>query len=215
MNAETMKAGEKIRRTQEIGKTRCMVQTGMLAAIAVVLMLFEIPLPFAPTFYKIDLSEVPILIAAFAMGPLAGAVAELIKILLNLVINGTSTAFVGEFANFLIGCALVLPAAWIYQRNKTKKMAIAGMAAGTVIMAALGGFLNAFLLLPTYAKAFGIPIDGLVEMGSAVNKAVTSLPTFCLFAVVPFNLIKGVVVSVITLLLYKYIRKILKGEAMR
>lgn len=215
MDAETMKTGQKIRRTQEIGKTRCMVQTGMLAAIAVVLMLFEIPLPFAPSFYKIDLSEVPILIAAFAMGPLAGAAAELIKILLNLVINGTTTAFVGEFANFLIGCSLVLPAAWIYQRNKTRKTAIIGMAAGTVIMAVVGGFLNAYLLLPTYAKAFGIPIDGLVEMGAAVNKAVTSLPTFCLFAVVPFNLIKGVVVSLITLLLYKYIRKILKGEAMR
>lgn len=210
-----MKAGQKVRRTQEIGKTRYMVQTGMLAAIAVVLMLFEVPLPFAPSFYKIDLSEVPILIAAFAMGPLAGVTAELIKILLNLVINGTTTAFVGEFANFLIGCSLVLPAAWLYQSNKTRKTAIVGMVSGTVIMAVVGGFLNAYLLLPTYAKAFGIPIDGLVEMGTAVNKAITSLPTFCLFAVVPFNLIKGVVVSLITLLLYKYIRKILRGEAMR
>ena len=85
---------------------------------------------------------------------------------------------------------------------------------GGDLMAAVGGFLNAYLLLPAYAAAFGMPIDSLVGMGSAVNAAITSLPTFCLFAVVPFNLVKGVVVSVITLLLYKHISRILKGEAM-
>ena len=93
-----------------------LVQIGMLAGIAVVLMLFDIPLPFAPSFYQIDLSELPVLIGAFAMGPMAGVLIELIKVLLNLVINGTDTAFVGEFANFLIGCALIVPAALVYQR---------------------------------------------------------------------------------------------------
>lgn len=83
---------------------------------------FDIPLPFAPSFYKIDLSEVPVLIGAFAMGPLAGAAIELIKILLNLVMKGSTTAGVGEVANFLIGCAYVMPAAWIYKTQKTKKM---------------------------------------------------------------------------------------------
>ena len=173
------------------------------------------PLPFCPrVFYKIDLSEVPVLIGAFAMGPLAGAAIELIKILLNLVMKGSTTAGVGEVANFLIGCAYVMPAAWIYKTQKTKKNAMIGMAVGTVFLAAAGGLLNAFVLLPAYAAAFGMPMDALVGMGSAVNKAITSLPTFVLFAVVPFNIIKGVVVSLVTMLLYKHISRLLKGEAM-
>ena len=138
----------------QIGKTRYMVQVAMLGAAAVVLMFFDIPLPFAPSFYKIDLSEVPVLIGAFAMGPLAGAAIELIKILLNLVMKGSTTAGVGEVANFLIGCAYVMPAAWIYKTQKTKKNAMIGMAVGTVFLAAAGGLLNAFVLLPAYAAAF-------------------------------------------------------------
>ncbi len=121
------------------------------------------------------------LIGAFAMGPLAGAAIELIKILLNLVMKGSTTAGVGEVANFLIGCAYVMPAAWIYKTQKTKKNAMIGMAVGTVFLAAAGGLLNAFVLLPAYAAAFGMPMDALVGMGSAVNKAITSLPTFVLF----------------------------------
>ena len=213
MNAET--TTQKRTRADSIGRTRYLVQIGMLAGIAVVLMLFDIPLPFAPSFYQIDLSELPVLIGAFAMGPMAGVLIELIKVLLNLVINGTDTAFVGEFANFLIGCALIVPAALVYQRKKTRKSAVIGMTLGTIVMAAVGGVINAYVLLPAYSAAFGIPIDGLVEMGAAVNRAITSLPTFCLFAVVPFNLVKGLVVSVITLLLYKHISRILKGEAMQ
>ena len=213
MNAET--TTQRRTRTGTIGRTRYLVQIGMLAGIAVVLMLFDIALPFAPSFYQIDLSELPVLIGAFAMGPMAGVLIELIKVLLNLVINGTDTAFVGEFANFLIGCALIVPAALVYQRKKTRKSAVIGMLLGTIVMAAVGGVINAYVLLPAYSAAFGIPIDGLVEMGAAVNRAITSLPTFCLFAVVPFNLVKGLVVSVITLLLYKHISRILKGEAMQ
>ena len=197
MNAQT--TAKQTSKMSQIGKTRYMVQVAMLGAAAVVLMFFDIPLPFAPSFYKIDLSEVPVLIGAFAMGPLAGAAIELIKILLNLVMKGSTTAGVGEVANFLIGCAYVMPAAWIYK---------------TVFLAAAGGLLNAFVLLPAYAAAFGMPMDALVGMGSAVNKAITSLPTFVLFAVVPFNIIKGVVVSLVTMLLYKHISRLLKGEAM-
>lgn len=192
-------------------KIRTMAQIGMLSAIAVVLMLFEIPLPFAPAFYEIDFSEVPVLIGCFAMGPMAGASIEFIKILLNLAINGTVTAGVGEFANFLIGCALVLPAGFIYKYKRTKTGAMMGMAAGTIFMTVIGCFLNAYLLLPTYAKAFGMPIDGLVEMGTAVNGSITSLSTFVIFAVAPFNLLKGALVSVIVLLIYKKISPILKA----
>lgn len=194
-------------------KVRMMAQIGMLSAIAVVLMLFEIPLPFAPSFYEIDFSEVPVLVGSFAMGPLAGAAIEFVKILLNFTINGTTTAGVGEFANFLIGCAMVLPAAWIYKMNHTRKGAIIGMLTGTLFMAFIGCFLNAFVLLPTYAKAFGMPIDALVGMGTAVNSHITSLTTFVIFAVAPFNLLKGFLVSLIVFLIYKKISPILKMNA--
>ena len=194
-------------------KVRMMAQIGMLSAIAVVLMLFEIPLPFAPSFYEIDFSEVPVLVGSFAMGPLAGAAIEFVKILLNFAINGTTTAGVGEFANFLIGCAMVLPAAWIYKMNHTRKGAIIGMLTGTLFMAFIGCFLNAFVLLPSYAKAFGMPIDALVGMGTAVNSHITSLTTFVIFAVAPFNLLKGFLVSLIVFLIYKKISPILKMNA--
>ena len=187
---------------------KALVQIGMLSAIAVVLMMFDIPLPFAPTFYKIDLSEVPVLVGCFAMGPMAGVLVELVKILLNLVLTGTQTAGVGEIANFIIGCSFCVPAGLIYRRNRTRKSALIGM--GTVLMIVIGCFVNAFVLLPTYAAAFGMPIDALVGMGTAVNSHITSLSTFVMFAVAPFNLVKGIVVSLIVFLIYKKISPIFR-----
>ena len=107
--------------THTSSKTRILAQIGMLGAISVVLMLFEIPLPFAPAFYEIDFSEVPVLVGCFAMGPVAGAAIELIKILLNFAINGTITAGVGELANFLLGCSFVVPAGIIYRKIAYQK----------------------------------------------------------------------------------------------
>ena len=183
--------------------TRMIVCVGMLAAISTILMLFEFPLPFlAPGFYELDFSEVPILIGAFALGPVAGVLTELVKVLLNLVINGTQTAFVGEFANFVMGCAFVVPASVIYNRKKNRQHAMIGLAAGTVIMSVAAVFINALVLLPAYAKAFGMPVDAFVQMGTAINPAINGIWTFVLLAVAPFNLIKGVLVSVITVLLY-------------
>lgn len=192
-------------------KTRRLVQIAMLAAVSAVLMLFEFPIPFlAPSFYEMDFSEIPILIGSFAMGPLAGACIELIKVLINLVINGTDTMFVGEFANLLMGCALVVPAGYIYKRHKTRKHALIGMAAGTICMAAAAVFLNAYLLLPAYGKAFGMSMDVIIKAGAAVNSAIDNLLKFCLLAVAPFNLLKGSFVSVVTFLLYKHISRLLK-----
>ena len=117
----------------------------MLSSVASILMLIEFPLPFiAPPFYQLDFSEIPVLIGAFSMGPMAGILIEMIKIILNLCINGTMTAGVGELANFVIGCALVLPAAFIYKRKKTKKAAIVGLVTGTVFMTIFGCFINSF-----------------------------------------------------------------------
>lgn len=191
-------------------RVRTIVQVGMLAAISVVLMLFEIPLPFAPSFYEIDFSEVPVLVGAFAMGPVAGMAIELVKILLNFVITGTDTAGVGELANFIIGCSLCVPAAMIYKKKKTRKGALTGMVAGTVLMVVIGCFINAYVMLPVYAKAFGMPIDALVQMGTAVNPNITSLTSFVIFAVAPFNLLKAVLVSLVVLLIYKKISPIFK-----
>lgn len=191
---------------------RTMVCVGMLSGISVILMLFEFALPFvAPSFYELDFSEVPILIGAFALGPVAGILTEFVKILLNLVISGTDTAFVGEFANFLIGCAFMVPAAVIYKQKKSRRNAIIGLIAGVITMAAVAVVVNALVLLPAYSKAFGMPIDVFIEMGTAINPAIDGIWTFAFLAVAPFNLIKGVLVSVITILLYKHISPILKG----
>lgn len=205
MSTEKMKNQNKM-------SVKTMTQVGMLGAIAVVLMLFEIPLPFAPSFYEIDFSEVPVLVGTFAMGPMAGVMIELVKVLLNLLINGTKTAGVGEIANFLIGIAFCLPAAVIYKRRHSKKGAMVGMLGGTLVMTLVGCFLNAYILLPAYAKAFQMPMDALVEVGSAVNTNIHSLFTFVIFAVAPFNLLKGVLVSIIVMLIYKKISPLLKEQ---
>lgn len=199
-----------VTRTQARISVRTTVKIGMLAAISVILMLFEIPLPFAPSFYEIDFSEVPVLIGAFAMGPVAGAAIELVKILLNLVITGTDTAGVGELANFIIGCSLCLPAAIIYKRKKTRKGAMIGMVTGTALMVVIGCLINAYVMLPAYSAAFNLPIDALVQMGTAINPNITNLNTFVIFAVAPFNLLKAVLVSLIVLLIYKKISPIFK-----
>lgn len=189
--------------------TRTLVQIGMLSALAIILMQFEIPLPFAPAFYKIDFSEVPVLIGCFSMGPFVGVLIELIKVILNVAIKGTMTMGIGDAANFLIGCAFCVPAALIYQKKRTKSGAVTGMVVGTVIMTILGCVLNAYILLPVYAKAFEMPLDALVSMGTEVNGAITGLMTFVLFAVAPFNLLKGILVSLIVFFVYKKIRQVL------
>lgn len=204
---------EQKKTSAEAGKIRQMALIAMLGAVATILMLFEIPLPFlAPPFYELDFSEVPVLIGAFALGPVAGVLIELVKILLNLIINGTITAGVGEFGNFLIGCSFLLPAAIIYHRKKDKKHALIGMITGTIFMAVVGCFINAYLLLPAYSAGLGIPMDSLVGMGTAINPAINNILTFVVLAVAPFNLVKGIVVSILTLLLYKRISGLIKSH---
>ena len=193
----------------KIFNAKGIAQIGVLSAIATVLMLVEIPLWFAPGFYKIDLSDIPVLIGSFAIGPLAGVIIELIKNLLHMLLNGTTTGGIGEFSNFLIGCSMVVPSAIIYRHRKTRKYAMIGMSVGTVSLIIVGSLLNAFVLLPVYASVFHMPIDALVGMGTAVNHAINNLTTFVLFAVAPFNLLKGVMVSIITIMVYKKVSPIL------
>ena len=187
----------------------------MFSALSGVLMTIEIPLFFAPSFYKIDLSEIPVLICTFYLGPVAGVASELLKVTIKLMIKGTSTAFVGDFANFCVGCAMVLPASIVYHIRKTKKNAVLGLVAGTLVMTVFGSMLNAVYLLPKFSQLFGMPLDAIVGIGTAVNARITSVSTLVLYAVVPFNLLKGVVASTLTLLLYKRVENIIfkpKGE---
>ena len=206
MSSETNVAEKQMHKTG----VKMVVQVGMLAALALILMFFEIPLPFAPAFYEIDFSEVPVLIGCFTMGPIAGAAVELVKILLALVLKGTTTAGVGELANFIIGCSFCVPAGLIYKKNRTRKSALIGMGTGTILMTVIGCVINAFVLLPVYSAAFGMPLEALVDMGTAVNSHITNLTTFVMLAVAPFNLLKGILVSVIVFLIYKKISPIFK-----
>lgn len=187
---------------------RNLVLMGMFGAIGGVLMLFEFPLPFiAPSFYGLDLSEIPVLVGTFAMGPLAGVITEVVKILVKLVLKPTSTGFVGEFANVCIGSALILPAGLVYKFKKSKKSAMIGMAVGTVCMATVGAVMNAVVMLPFYSNF--MPLESILEAGAAINPAIGSVWTFVLFAVAPFNFIKGAAVSLITALVYKRISVII------
>lgn len=180
-----------------------LTKIAMLSAVAGVLMLFEFPLWFAPNFYLLDLSELAVMIGALAMGPLAGAIIEGVKILLNFVLNGTITGGVGEIANFLIGCSFVVPAAWVYRKRHNLKGMLLGMAAGTAGMIILGAIVNYFILLPVYATVFGQPLEFFIQMGAVINPAIVDLKTFVLYAVAPFNLFKGILISVLTYFIYQ------------
>ncbi len=185
----------------------------MLSAVAVVLMLFEFPLPFiAPPFYELDFSEVPVLLGAFALGPFAGVVIELIKVLLNLLLNGTITMGVGEAANFVIGVAFVWPAGMIYKRNRSKKGAVLGLIVGGVIMVVLGALVNAYILIPAFGKALSIETAQFVSMGKAIHPSIDSFAKLVILCVVPFNAIKVIIVSLITRFIYKPLRPLLKGK---
>ena len=122
--------------TERVLATRKIVVIGVFSAIAAILMVLELPVPFAPSFYGLDFSELPALIGAFAYGPVAGVMIEFCKILIKLVLKPSSTAFVGELANFSISCMLVLPASVIYLFKKSRKQAILGTVVGTLIMTA-------------------------------------------------------------------------------
>lgn len=203
---EQIKTNNSVVRTGQTNKkmgVSTLTKIAMLAAVAGVLMLFEAPLWFAPSFYKLDLSELAVMIGALSMGPLAGAAIEGIKILLNFVMNGTITGGVGEIANFLIGCSFVVPAAWIYKKQHNAKGMLLGMAVGTIVMVALGSVINYFVLLPVYATVFGQPLEAFVQMGNALNPAIVDLKTLIAFAVVPFNLVKGIIITALTFLIYR------------
>ncbi|ALG49769.1 ECF transporter S component [Clostridium perfringens] len=179
--------------------TNRFIKLSLLSAIAVILMYIDFPvIPIFP-WLKIDLSDVPALMGAFAFGPLAGLIIELMKNLLILIVKGTGTGFVGELANFLVGVALVWPAALVYKKNKTKKTAILGMVLGVLCIEVVGILANVYLLLPAY--------------GMAMSKA--ELMQYVTVGLIPFNGIKSILVCGITYALYKKVSvSIFKVEPM-
>lgn len=207
------KAAQKARGVKEpVFTTQKMAMIGMFSAIAMVLHILDFPIFFAPGFYKLDFSEIPILVGAFAFGPVAGVMMEFIKILLKLMVNGTSTAFIGDLANFVVGCSLILPASAIYAFRKNKKNALTGCVIGTLVLTVFGTAFNAVYLLPAFAKYYGWPLDAILAEGVKVNPLVAegNIVSFVVACVAPMNLIKGGCASIVTMLIYKPLSPILK-----
>ncbi len=184
-----------------------LLKISILGAIAFLIMLVDFPVWFAPYFYQIDFSDIPALIGAFSLGPLAGIGIELIKNVLNIALTGSITGGIGEVANFIIGAMFVGIAGIIYKKNKTRKSAIIGMVTGTLVMAVVGSLLNYFVLLPLYSKI--MPIEAILDLAKAVNGIVVDLKTLVIYTVFPFNIVKGIIVSLLTLPLYKRLSKVL------
>ncbi|MBE6987050.1 MAG: ECF transporter S component [Ruminococcaceae bacterium] len=196
------------KQTRQVSPAKRISLVGICGAIAAVLHILDFPLMFlAPEFYKLDFSELPVLMCGFYLGPSAAVACEGVKILLKLLLKGTSTAFVGDFANFAVGCSFVLPAIILYHLRKTRKGAVLALAAGTAILTVFGSAFNAIYLLPKFSELYGLPLDTIISMGSAVNANVSNVTTFVLFCVAPLNLLKGISVSLLTLLLYKRIER--------
>ncbi len=187
---------------------RYMTVTAMLSAVAFALMFFEFSIPFlVPSFIQMDLSELPALIGAFAMGPWYGVIICLIKNLIHLLI--TTTGGVGELSNFILGAAFVLPAGLIYQRKKTKKNAVIGSVLGAVFMALLSVASNYFIVYPVYT-AF-LPMDTILAMYQEILPSADTLLKCLVIFNMPFTFVKGMLSVVITLLIYKHISPIIKG----
>lgn len=205
-------AEKKLLQIRQVTSARRVSIIGICAAIATVLHILDFPLLFiAPEFYKLDFSELPVMLCGFYLGPSATVACEGVKILLKLLLKGTSTAFVGDFANFAVGCSLVLPATILYHLGKSKKSAVLGLITGTVVLTIFGSAFNGIYLLPKFSELFGLPMDTIIAMGSAIHPAIADLPTFVALCVAPLNLVKGGAVSVLTLLLYKRVARPLFG----
>lgn len=190
-------------------KTYYFIVTAMLAAVAGILMSLEFPIPLMPPFYKVDFSDVPSVIATFLLGPVSGICVEVIKILVKLITVGTTTMFVGEFANLLGTFLFIFPLWFLYKRfGETRKAALLSMCVNLPIRIAFSCVLNACITLPLYAKAMGLSLDEVVRTVGAVNPLIQNLPLFLVLATIPFNLIKLVLNYLIGYLLYDRLKAV-------
>lgn len=190
-------------------RIRKLVMTALLSALATVLMFVSFSVPFVPSFIKLDLSELPALIAAFSMGPLSGVAVCLVKNLVNLLF--TYSMGVGELCNFLLGVAFVLPAGLIYKKRNNRKGALIGALTGALTMGVISIFINYYLVYPVYAKLL-MPMDVILGMYQAINPKVSNLWQALCFFNAPFTFVKGLISVAITFLIYKRISPLIKGK---
>ena len=191
-------------------KVRALTGTAMLGAVAAVLMYLEFPIPIMPAFVKLDVSELPALIASFAYGPVSGILVCLIKNLIKL--PSTSTAAVGELFNFVMGALFVGVAGLIYKRNKTRKGAIVGALLGALVMAVVSVPYNYFIVYPAYVVMYHLPLDAIIGMYQAINPNVNGLLACLLVFNLPFTFVKGALDAVLCFLVYKPLSPILHGR---
>jgi len=182
-------------------RTATITKIGILSACSLVLMIIAVPLPLIPPFLTLDLSDVPALLGAFAMGPLAGCLIQLVRCLLHLTVSNSGG--IGELAAFIIGCGFVLPAGLVYRGKKTRQRAYSALLLATVSMTVFAALTNYFILLPLYQLFLGLSNDMLIKLAHAGNSHISSIGQFILFAIVPFNIIKGAVTSLVVILVYK------------
>lgn len=190
--------------------TRSLVMIGMLGAISGILMVLDFHIPFSPTFVKFDFSDLPVMLGGFLLGPLAGVLIAVIKILLNFLLNGTSTMFVGEISNLILAIAFVLPASIIYSRHKTKKDAIIGLIVSVIMTSLLAVLSNLYVIFPLYASLFGMSVEDIVQMAVATNPLVKDITSMIIFSLLPFNILKYTIISFLTTISYKRLSYIFK-----
>lgn len=192
--------------------TRALVVTAMLSAVAFVLMFIEFPVPFMPSFIKLDISDLPPLLGSFALGPIYGVVIELLKNLLHILIKGTSSNYVGELFNFLCGSFMCFSAGIIYHFKRTRMGALTASLVGCTIMAIGSLPLNYFLVYPAYEVFYGLPMPAIIGMYQVILPSVDSLLDCLLIFNVPFTFFKGMLDVIICFLIYKPLSPILHGK---
>lgn len=189
--------------TKKVLTTKNLTMIAMFSAISAVLMVFEIQLPFSPSFVKFDFSDLPVMLGGFLIGPFAGGIIAFMKVLLHFLLNGTTSFFVGDLSNLLLTLSFVLPASFIYQQKKTKKTAIQGLLVSIICTSLLAIIFNLFLIFPLYLKVLNLKMVDLINMIHVVNPLVKDVFTMIVFSLLPFNLFKYSIVSMITMLSYK------------
>ena len=193
--------------------THNLTVAAMLSAVAFILMFIEFPIPMLiPAFIKMDFSDLPALLGAFALGPVYGVIISFMKNLLHIVIKGTSTACVGELSNFILGAIFSAVAGYLYKHHKSRKTAIIGAVAGAVAMGVLSVPSNYFVVYPAYVQFYHMPLEAILGMYQAILPSADSLIKCLILFNLPFTLVKGLLDAVLCMLIYKPLSPILHGR---
>ena len=184
-------------------KVRQLALAGILGAVAFLLLMVKINIPFLSVFADLEAAALAEIIGGFVLGPIGAIQIILIKLLLKIAISGTSTMFVGELQNFLLSCAYVLPAVLYYRKHRTKKGAFIGLMIGTVFTILVSILTNLYMIFPFYIKLYELNWDAIIGMYAKANPFIHDIPTFIIFSVLPFNIVSKVTISIITMFAYK------------